>query len=150
MGPHSGSDLPGARGTIALDAQILVDSVAAAYVRRFTQGACPWAITWHNLHEFVAIVTNPRIDKPPTPLAAALSQIGYWAWNPSLRLLGPSHWVPRALVTEWLTRNGIRGAGVLWLNRRRINGETGQGINGRRGRIEPAGGKLENGRHRFP
>ncbi|MCX6975555.1 MAG: hypothetical protein NTZ94_14940 [Verrucomicrobia bacterium] len=35
----------------------------------------------------MAIVTNPRTYKPPTPLAA-LSQIGYWSQSPSLRLLG--------------------------------------------------------------
>ncbi len=82
---------------IAVDTQILVYSVradspfhsaAAACIRRLAEGVGPWAITWHNLHEFVAIVTNPRIYKPSTPLAAALSQIGYWTQSPSLRLLG--------------------------------------------------------------
>ena len=37
------------------------DSAAAACVQRLAEGTGPWAITWHNLHEFVAIVTNPRI-----------------------------------------------------------------------------------------
>lgn len=105
---------------ITVDTQILVYSVradspfhsaAAACVRRLAEGTGPWAITWHNLHEFVAIVTNPRIYKPPTPLAAALSKIGYWAQSPSLRLLGegPGYLEHLALLATQGNVTGIVG-----------------------------------------
>jgi len=82
---------------IAVDTQILVYSVredspdhvaASKCLRGLAEGDEPWAITWPNLHEFLAIVTHPRIYKPPTPLAEALLQIHYWQESPSLRLLG--------------------------------------------------------------
>jgi uncharacterized protein len=34
-----------------------------------------WAIPWPCAHEFVAVVTNPRIYKTPTPVATAISQL---------------------------------------------------------------------------
>ena len=50
---------------IAVDTQIPVYSVRAdspfhfaACVRRLAEGSGPWAITWHNRHGFVAIVTK--------------------------------------------------------------------------------------------
>lgn len=35
----------------------------------------PWAITWSSIHEFLSIVTHPKIYNPPTPLATALDSI---------------------------------------------------------------------------
>lgn len=48
----------------------------------------PWAIPWPCLHEFLAIVTHPRIYNPPTPLPTALDQVEAWLESPSLVLLG--------------------------------------------------------------
>ena len=39
------------------------------------EGPATWAIPWPCLHEFLAIVTHPRIYAPPTPLARALDQV---------------------------------------------------------------------------
>ena len=39
------------------------------------------------MHEFLAIVTHPRIYSPPTPLANAIDQIEAWLESPSLVLL---------------------------------------------------------------
>lgn len=46
------------------------------------------------LHEFLAIVTHPRIYDPPTPLAKALDQVEAWLESPSLALLAEpaAHW----------------------------------------------------------
>jgi predicted nucleic acid-binding protein len=46
------------------------------------------------VHEFLAIVTHPRIYLPPTPLAAAVDQVDAWLESPSLTLLGEAgeHW----------------------------------------------------------
>jgi uncharacterized protein len=54
----------------------------------------PWAIPWPCLHEFLAIVTHPRIYNPPTPLKIALEQVDAWLESPSLVLLAeaPGYW----------------------------------------------------------
>ena len=66
---------------IAVDTNILVyahreDSEwhAAAYAKlaRLAEGGGGWAIPWPCVHEFLAIVTHPRIFSPPTPLPAAI------------------------------------------------------------------------------
>lgn len=88
---------------IALDTQILVyahrrDSPwhQAAYesVRGLAEGSHPWAIPWPCLHEFVSIVTHPKIYRPPTPTALALDQVADLLDAPRLELLSESrgHW----------------------------------------------------------
>jgi uncharacterized protein len=81
---------------IALDTNLLVyahreDSpwhdAAHSRLRALAEGRVPWAIPWPCLHEFLAIVTHPRIYAPPTPLAAALEQVEAWLESPSLVLL---------------------------------------------------------------
>lgn len=81
---------------IALDTNLLVyahreDSpwheVAGARVAELAEGRAPWAIPWPCLHEFLAVVTHPRIFAPPTPLPAALEQVAAWIESPSLVLL---------------------------------------------------------------
>lgn len=82
---------------IALDTNILVyahreDSPwhARAYrtLGALAEGSAPWSIPWPCLHEFLAIVTHPRIYDPPTPLPLALEQVDAWLASPSLMLLG--------------------------------------------------------------
>jgi toxin-antitoxin system PIN domain toxin len=48
----------------------------------------PWAISWPSVHEFLAIVTHPKIYAPPTPLPTALAAINAWEASPGLRFLG--------------------------------------------------------------
>jgi toxin-antitoxin system PIN domain toxin len=81
---------------IAFDTNILVyahrkDSSfhvrAAACVRSWAEGTAAWAIPWPCVHEFLAIVTNPRIFKTPTPLPGAVAQVEAWRQSPTLRLL---------------------------------------------------------------
>jgi len=89
---------------IAVDSNILVYSVredspwhkaALACMRSLAEGAALWAIPWPCIHEFIAVVTHPRIYKPATPLPDALLQVDYWMESPGLRLLGegPGYWV---------------------------------------------------------
>jgi predicted nucleic acid-binding protein len=47
----------------------------------------PWCIPWQCLHEFIAIVTHPRIYSPPSRLAQAIDQIDAWLESPSVVLL---------------------------------------------------------------
>ena len=88
---------------IAVDTNILVyahreDSEwhQAAYARlaALAEGRAAWAIPWPCIHEFLAIVTHPKIYAPPTPLAQALDQVDAWMESPSLVLLAESqaHW----------------------------------------------------------
>jgi len=81
---------------IAVDSNLLVyahreDSPwhEAAYARivELAEGKSPWAIPWPCIHEFLAIVTHPRIYAPPTPLENALDQVEAWLESPSLVLL---------------------------------------------------------------
>lgn len=48
----------------------------------------PWAIPWPCIHEFLAIVTHPRIFQPPSTISQALGQVDCWLEVPSLMLLG--------------------------------------------------------------
>ena len=84
---------------IAVDTNLLVyahreDSPwhDAAYgsIVELAEGRGPWAIPWPCLHEFLAIVTHPKIYAPPTPLDAALEQVTAWLESPSLVLLAES------------------------------------------------------------
>ncbi|HEY1219692.1 MAG: TA system VapC family ribonuclease toxin [Bryobacteraceae bacterium] len=88
---------------IAVDTNILVyahrrDSEwherAYRLIESLAEGSAPWAIPWPCLHEFLAVVTHPRIYRPPTPLAKALDQAEIWLGSPSLRTIGElkGHW----------------------------------------------------------
>ena len=69
---------------IAVDTNILVyahrrDSpfhdAALQRMTELAEGRSAWALPWPCLHEFIGIVTHPRIYKTPTPLAGALDQV---------------------------------------------------------------------------
>lgn len=88
---------------IAVDTNILIyghreDSpfheTAARLLLELAEGGQEWAIPWPCLHEFLAIVTHPRIYDPPTPLVLALDQVEAWLEVPTLVLLSESdqHW----------------------------------------------------------
>jgi uncharacterized protein len=97
---------------IAVDTNILVyahreDSAfhKAAFDRLAELAAAPatWAVPWPCVHEFLAIVTHPRIYAPPTPLPAALDQVDAWLESPTVVLLAESaaHWPTlRGLLAE--------------------------------------------------
>ena len=97
---------------IAVDTNILVyahradlpfHEAALERIVSLAEGAVLWAIPWPCLHEFLAIVTHPRIYAPPTPLARALEQIDAWVELPILRLLAETerYWFKlRALLAQ--------------------------------------------------
>ena len=97
---------------IAVDTNILVyahrldsefHAPAAELVRTLAESFHEWAIAWPSVHEFFAIVTHPRIYRPPTPIPRALAQIEAWLGSPSLVLLGETskHWQNlRSLIVE--------------------------------------------------
>lgn len=105
---------------IAVDTNLLVyahreDSPwhlsAERSIRRLAEDSVPWAIPWPCLHEFLAVVTSPRIFRPPTPVALAIQQIQAWLASPSLALLGegPGYW---EALSRLITRGHAGGAMV--------------------------------------
>lgn len=105
---------------IAIDTNLLVyahrtemqfSDSAARCLRELAQARSAWAIPWPCLHEFLGIVTNPRIYKTPSSAAQAIGQIDAWQESPSLVVLHESsqHWLTlRRLVTA----SQVRGAMV--------------------------------------
>ena len=105
---------------IAVDTNILVfahreDSpFHEAAVKRVTdlaEGPAVWAVPWPCVHEFLAIVTHPRIYAPPTPLLRALEQVDAWLESPTIALLteSPVHW---PTLRAMLVSGRIAGARV--------------------------------------
>ena len=88
---------------IAVDTNILVyahraespfHDAAARVIAGLAEGKAAWALPWTCVHEFLGVVTHPRIYLPPTPLAIALEQVEMWMESPSCQLLAENdgHW----------------------------------------------------------
>ncbi len=88
---------------IAVDTNILVyahrresawHETAARVMRQLAESSSSWALPWPCVHEFLAIVTHPRIYTPPSTMAKALDQAEAWMESPSIVLLaeGEAHW----------------------------------------------------------
>jgi toxin-antitoxin system PIN domain toxin len=118
---------------IAVDTNILVHAhradskwhqAAAAAVSDLANGRSPWAIAWPCVHEFVAIVSHPRVFRTPTPIELACDQVDAWLESPSVVLLaeGATYWtVLRAqLVGAQITGPKVHDARVAALCR--LNG----------------------------
>jgi toxin-antitoxin system PIN domain toxin len=75
------------------------------------EGRAPWAIPWPCIHEFLAIVTHPRIYSPPTPVSEAVDQASAWLESPSLFLLTESDGYWRQL-REIIESGHVSGAMV--------------------------------------
>jgi toxin-antitoxin system PIN domain toxin len=96
---------------IAVDTNIMVyahreDSpwhdTAYATVTGLAEGRAVWAIPWPCIHEFLAIVTHPRIFSPPTPQAAGIEQVEAWLEAPSLILIAETegYWAQFRQIIE--------------------------------------------------
>lgn len=84
---------------IALDTNLLVyahrpnaplHQQARRCVTDLAEGRSAWSIPWPCLHEFVAVVTHPRVFSPPSSLSVALGQVEAWLASPSVVLLSES------------------------------------------------------------
>lgn len=81
---------------IALDTNFLVYAhrsdnpfhlIARTSIERLVQGMLPWGVPVVCLHEFLAVVTNPKIFKQATPRKLAFEQIDALLAQPGARLL---------------------------------------------------------------
>lgn len=102
---------------IALDTNILVYAhrrdaewhrPAADLIKSLAEGINQWAIAWPSIHEFLAIVTHPKIYAPPSTLEQAVSQVDAWLASPSIVLLSESdnHW---STLQSLLTKGQVNG-----------------------------------------
>jgi len=96
---------------IAVDTNLLVyanredspwHSAAVRCLESLAESAAPWAIPWPCVHEFLAVVTHPRVFNPPTALEIALAAVDAWTQSPSVVLLGeaPGYWVTFRRLAE--------------------------------------------------
>lgn len=102
---------------MAVDTNILVaahredakfHSAADRCLAELAEGKRDWAIPWPCLHEFLAIVTHPKIFVPPTPLPDAIAQVHCWLASPTVQVLAElsDYWVHLEAV---LTAGGVEG-----------------------------------------
>ena len=96
---------------IAVDTNILVyahredspwhDS-AYSNITEIAEGRSAWSIPWPCIHEFLSIVTHPKIFSPPTPLTAAIDQVEAWVEAPNLILLAETegYWTELHKIIE--------------------------------------------------
>ena len=105
---------------IAVDTNLLVyahrrdsdwHAPAAEALRGLAEGRDAWAIPWPCVHEFLAIVTHPRVYDPPSEMALALDQVGAWMESPSLTLLAEGPGYSDRLV-DMLVTSRVAGARV--------------------------------------
>ena len=105
---------------IAVDTNVLVyahrsDSVfhevAKARMEGLASTRTQWAIPWPCVHEFIAIVTHPRIYKTPTPLEIALRAIRELAALPNLTMLSESEGYLQRLE-EIASKAKVRGGSI--------------------------------------
>jgi len=84
---------------IAVDSNLLIyahredspwHNAAYARIAELAEGPAAWAIPWPCIHEFLSMVTHPRIYAPPTPLEKAIDQVEAWLESPNLVLLSES------------------------------------------------------------
>ena len=97
---------------IAVDTNLLVYShrsdspfhqVAKELIAALRAGPAAWAIPWPCVHEFVAMVTHPKVFKTPTPLAASFACVDAWLAGGNLHLIGEGEGLFREVA---LARHG--------------------------------------------
>ncbi len=88
---------------IAVDTNVLVyahrgespfHAPARECMRSLAEGSRRWGIPVSCLHEFMAVVTNPKIFRPASTGTQALAQVDAWLASPQAQVLhsGPQHW----------------------------------------------------------
>lgn len=82
---------------IAIDTNLLVyahrsDSdwhkAALKRLKALAEGSARWAIPWPCVHEFLAIVTHPRIYQPATQVKTAVESVEVWLSAPGCSAIG--------------------------------------------------------------
>ncbi|MFN2442289.1 MAG: TA system VapC family ribonuclease toxin [Thermoanaerobaculia bacterium] len=61
--------------------------VALRILTELVEGKDLWALPWPCVHEFLRVITHPRVFSPPVPTALALEDLGRILASPTLVLL---------------------------------------------------------------
>lgn len=88
---------------IAVDTNILVyahraesafHTAAYACLQQLAEGSQPWGIPVNCVHEFLAVVTHPKIFNPASSYDQGLEQVDAWLASPTAQVLhsGAQHW----------------------------------------------------------
>ena len=103
---------------IAVDTNVLVHAHreespwhAAAIAALAGLSGRRWAIPWPCIHEFLAIVTHPKIFAPPSPLADALAAVSGWTASAGCTLLAELEGYEEILA-DTLRQSGVSGPRV--------------------------------------
>lgn len=80
-------------------------------IRELAESAAPWAIPWPCIHEFLAVVTHPRIYSPPSTVREAQRQVDAWFESPGLVMLAEAdgYW---PMLNMLLSRSRVTGARI--------------------------------------
>jgi toxin-antitoxin system PIN domain toxin len=104
---------------IAVDTNVLVYAFfsdsdfhepAKASLAALASGSIAWALPWPCLHEFYAVVTNPKLFPHPGLAHAAIDQITQWLSAPSVVPIAESrtHWRTLRAILDGATIVGPR------------------------------------------
>ena len=102
---------------IATDTNILVyahrsDSEwhepARSRIGSLARGRVSWGLPWPCIHEFLAIVSHPRIYDAPSTVAETLNQVDAWLESPVAELLTETH-LHWAVLKELLRIGRVKG-----------------------------------------
>lgn len=105
---------------IAVDTNLLVYSVrenvpehrrARDVIASLAAGSEDWAIPWPCVHEFLGVVTNPRLFHTPMPMKLAVAAVDGWRGADNIVFLGEieGYW---AVLVTFLEEGRTRGAQV--------------------------------------
>lgn len=105
---------------IAVDTNLLIyahreDSrhhgAARSALESLASRTATWAVPWPAVHEFLAVVTHPRIYNPPTPNGQALAAVAALAGADNTAFIGetPHH---LEIMDDLLRESGVSGAKV--------------------------------------
>lgn len=106
---------------IALDTNVLVaafqpevtrHAAADGALRSLLEGGRPWGLPWSVAHEFLAVVTQPRIWVRPATTTRGLEALDNWIASPGCRLLaeGPGY---RGRLGELLAGDDVRASRIF-------------------------------------
>jgi uncharacterized protein len=96
---------------IAVDTNVLVyahraesafHTQAFACLKALAEGSQPWGIPVSCVHEFLAVVTNPKVFSPASSFEQALEQVDAWLASPRAHVLhsGSQHWQVLSDITR--------------------------------------------------
>lgn len=103
---------------IAVDTNILVYAFrpeaprharANEVLGQLLESGRPWCLPWSVIHEFLAVVTQPKIWRSPASTSQGLAAVVVWSSAPGARLVaeGPGY---REVLEGLLTGDDVRGS----------------------------------------